>query len=95
MADPGIDPNTQEDPSEGAGNDVFISYSRADADFVRGLQQALEARNRRAWVDWQDIPPTAEWMQEIRDAIDGSDAIVFVLSPDSVVERPASLTGGL
>ena len=42
-------------------NRVFISYARADGGFVRALYEALEAREIRAWVDWQDIPPSAEW----------------------------------
>ena len=45
-------------------HDVFISYSRADGEFVRLLQDGLTVRDRRPWVDWQDIPPTAEWMDE-------------------------------
>jgi WD40 repeat protein len=66
------------------GSDVFISYSRRDRAVVERLAQALEARGRTAWVDWADIPPTAEWMAEIRDAIEASDTVVVVLSPDSV-----------
>ncbi len=68
-------------------HDVFISYSRADGEFVRDLQEALSARGRRAWVDWQDIAPTAEWMDEIRRAMDSADAVVFVLSPDSAASK--------
>ena len=63
-------------------HEVFISYSRADGEFVRELQDGLTSRGRRAWVDWQDIPPTAEWMAEIEGAIEESDAVVYVLSPD-------------
>jgi hypothetical protein len=44
---------------------VFISYSRKDKDFVRRLGDALAAQKREAWVDWKDIPLTAEWQQEI------------------------------
>jgi len=65
------------------GSDVFISYSRRDRAVVERLAQALEARGRTAWVDWADIPPTAEWMQEIRSAIDAADTVVAILSPDS------------
>ena len=41
-------------------SDVFISYSRPDIDFVRHLFDQLIARDRDAWADWQDIPPTAD-----------------------------------
>lgn len=63
--------------------DVFISYAREDQDFVRRLHQALVARGRQAWVDWEGIPPTAEWMAEVNAAIDSTDSIIFVLSPHS------------
>ena len=65
-------------------HDVFISYARADQPFVRRLTEALAGEGRRAWVDWADIPPTAEWMVEIRAAIDAADTYLAVLSPDSV-----------
>jgi hypothetical protein len=48
--------------------DVFVSYSRKDMDFVRKLHDALAEHNWQAWVDWQDIPPSAEWLKEILQA---------------------------
>ena len=63
--------------------DVFISYSRKDRDFVRDLHEALAERQRDTWVDWEDIPLTAEWLAEIFAGIEGADAFVFVISPDS------------
>jgi len=65
--------------------DVFVSYSRNDREFVEKLSSALIADGREAWVDWEAIPPTAEWMAEIRAAIEGADTFVSVISPDSVV----------
>src|SRR5947207_15153833 len=64
--------------------EVFISYSRKDKECVRRLYEALRQRDREAWLDWQDIRPTEEWMQAIYGAIEGADAFVFVLTPDSV-----------
>jgi WD40 repeat protein len=64
--------------------EVFISYSRKDKDFVRHLDESLKSRGREAWVDWEDIRPTEEWMQAIHAAIEGTDTFVFVLTPDSV-----------
>lgn len=63
---------------------VFISYSRKDVDFVRRLNESLDAQERQAWVDWEGIPPTAEWMGEIVGAIDAASAFVFVMTPDSL-----------
>jgi TIR domain len=39
---------------------IFISYSRKDKDFVRHLNDALIAQKREAWIDWKDIPLTAD-----------------------------------
>ncbi|HYU57354.1 MAG TPA: TIR domain-containing protein [Actinomycetota bacterium] len=67
--------------------DLFVSYSRKDLEFVRGLHRLLTARGKDVWVDWEDIPPTAEWEEEIARAVDSADAFLFVLSPDSVASR--------
>jgi len=63
--------------------DVFISYSRKDTDFVRRLHESLGQHNRDIWIDWQDIPPTAEWLKEIFASIEAADNFLFVVSPDS------------
>ena len=65
--------------------DVFISYSRKDKSFVQRLFEALETDSRDAWVDWEDIPLTADWWAEIQEGIEASDTFVFVISPDSAV----------
>jgi WD40 repeat protein len=67
----------------GGSTDVFISYSRSDQEFVRALVAALAGQEKKAWVDWEAIPPTAEWLAEIHAAIETSDAFLFVISPDS------------
>ncbi len=64
--------------------EVFISYSRKDKEFVRRLAEALSQRDREAWVDWEDIRPTEEFMQAIYGAIEGSDTFIFGPTPDSV-----------
>ncbi len=63
--------------------DVFISYARKDKSFVQQLHQALEQAKRDVWIDWQDIPPTADWWDEIRAGIDSADSFAFVISPRS------------
>jgi WD40 repeat protein len=62
--------------------DVFISYAREDKGFVRRVHESLAAHTLEAWVDWEDIPPTADYLQEIRAAIESADAVILVLSPD-------------
>jgi hypothetical protein len=64
--------------------EVFISYSRKDTDFVHRVDDALKSRGREAWVDWADIRPAEEWMSAIYAAIEGANTFVLVLTPDSV-----------
>jgi hypothetical protein len=71
--------------------DIFISYSRRDKDFVERLHQALTEQRRDVWVDWEDIPSTAEWLKEIYAGIEQADTFAFVISPDSVTSEICTL----
>lgn len=67
--------------------DVFISYSRADQAFVKVLHQALTQSQHDAWVDWEDIPLTADWWREIQGGIEAANTFIFVISPDSLASQ--------
>lgn len=67
--------------------DLFVSYSRRDKDFVRKLVDTLLEKGRDVWIDWDDIPPSADWWKEIERGIQSADSFVFVISPDSVRSR--------
>lgn len=62
---------------------VFISYSRKDKEFARRLTDALAMRKLDSWVDWQDIPPSADWVEEVYKGAETSDVFLFIVSPDS------------
>ena len=68
-------------------SDVFISYSRKDKEFVQELHAALARQNRDVWVDWEDIPLTADWWKEIQSGIEAAHTFVFVISPDSAESK--------
>ena len=72
-------------------SDVFISYSGPDIDFVRHLFDQLTAHDREPWADWQDIPPTADWLAEIYGGIEAADSFLFIISPDSVASEICTL----
>ncbi len=87
---------TQERPSRrqkpmrehrGRTTDVFVSYAREDQVFTKELVSRLSTTSREVWVDWDDIPLTANWMNEIRRAIDGAGTVMFVISPQSATSR--------
>jgi hypothetical protein len=66
------------------GASVFVSFSRQDESVVVLLYEALSTEQRRVWVDWEAIPPSASFRDEIRKAIEGSDVFLFIMSPDSI-----------
>ena len=66
------------------GKDVFISYARKDKEFVLKFFQALKEHDRHAWVDWEGIPPSTDWMKQIYSAINEAKAFVFIISPASL-----------
>ncbi|MFN8149206.1 MAG: toll/interleukin-1 receptor domain-containing protein [Candidatus Nanopelagicales bacterium] len=76
-------PAATPDVTAGAA-DAFISYSRTDREAALALADGLRGRGRTLWVDWEGIPPTAEWMSEIRRGIDRAQGVLFLLSPASV-----------
>ncbi len=67
--------------------DAFISYSRKDKVFVQRLYEALQARGQKIWVDWDGIPLSADWRAEIREGIENANAVIFVISPDSLASK--------
>jgi len=67
-----------------ANNEVMISYSRKDKAFIQRLDAALRKQGIDPWIDWEDIPPTVDWMRQIEQGIEGANTIIFVISPDSV-----------
>ncbi|MEL6400209.1 MAG: TIR domain-containing protein [Cyanobacteria bacterium J06626_4] len=68
--------------------DVFISYSRADADFARQLNDTLQIYGKLTWFDQESIAnASADFKTEIRRGIEVSNNFVFILSPRSVQSR--------
>lgn len=68
-----------------ASIDVFISYSSADADIARRLNDALQSQGKSTWFDQESIAAgTADFKQTIYRGIEASDNVVFILSPRSV-----------
>ncbi|MBN1618229.1 TIR domain-containing protein [Candidatus Dojkabacteria bacterium] len=64
--------------------DVFISYSRKDIAFASLLQSGLEKKAIDTWIDWEDIPPTQDWLKEVYKAIEESNAFLFIISEASL-----------
>src|SRR5690242_6753792 len=65
-------------------SDIFISYSRLDRTFVAQLRDALLTQNQKVWIDWESIPPSQTWWDEIRKGIAQANNFGVVLSPNSM-----------
>eukprot|EP01006_Ploeotia_vitrea_P032885 TRINITY_DN65078_c0_g1_i2.p1 TRINITY_DN65078_c0_g1~~TRINITY_DN65078_c0_g1_i2.p1 ORF type:complete len:108 (+),score=22.48 TRINITY_DN65078_c0_g1_i2:288-611(+) len=84
MAKDGSGNYLAEQDQDSAGCSVMISYSRKDKSFCKALYDALAVDDRSIWIDWEDIPPSADWLDEIHKGIETSDCFLVVLSPDSI-----------
>lgn len=72
------------DPSK-----AFVSYSRADTDFVLRLCQDLRAAGASIWLDKLDIHPGEDWDEAIGRGLSECGRMVVVLSPKSVASQNA------
>lgn len=63
--------------------DVFISHSAADEKFARELASELNRRRFTAWSD-AEVLPGDNWATRAGKALENSEAMVLLLSPDWV-----------
>ncbi|HZB46098.1 MAG TPA: toll/interleukin-1 receptor domain-containing protein [Pyrinomonadaceae bacterium] len=60
---------------------IFISYSSADLEFVRGLYERLRESGYRPWFNAEDIAPGDPWQPEMMAGLDETSVILLVVSP--------------
>ncbi|MUG95497.1 TIR domain-containing protein [Scytonema sp. UIC 10036] len=77
-----INESLQQPPLESL--DVFISYSRADSDFARKLNDSLQIQGKTTWFDQESIASGSDFQQEIYRGIKTCGNFLFILSPRSV-----------
>lgn len=63
--------------------EVFVSYSKSDRTCAFEIVQALESRGIGVWVAPRDIAPSADWAEEILQAISNSRLMVLIFSAES------------
>lgn len=66
---------------------VFISYSRRDGEAAESLRQRLIASDFDAFLDVHDIVKGEAWQDRLRGLIESADAVLFLISPDSVASE--------
>src|SRR5687768_5595710 len=68
-------------------NQIFMSYSRADTDFVVKLISELINQGLNIWLDQHKIGAGQRWDNTIQEALQNSDLFIIVLSPNSVASE--------
>ncbi len=66
---------------------IFISYSRKDMDFIRKFAGDLEKAGYDVWWDLTDLQGGDDWVRQIPAAIQTSQFVLVVLSPNSVASE--------
>ncbi len=68
-------------------SDVFISYSRKDADFARKLNRHLQEAGKTTWFDQESISEGVDFDAEILKGISIAHNFLFIISPDSLASK--------
>jgi len=77
----------------GGSSSVFISYAREDDEsFVHQLYRDLTMRGFDVWWDRETMESRGRtFLQELRDAIEEVDRVIFVVGPQAVVSHYCSV----
>jgi len=62
-------------------NNVFLSYTRTDDQFVLKLANDLRQAGADIWIDQLDIPAGSRWEKEVEKALINAKCLLVVLSP--------------
>ena len=73
---------------------LFVSYSRKDSKAALKLIDALKEKGHDVWVDWESILPASDWLEQIYHGIEGIDAFLFLVSPNSIKSEVCSVEIG-
>jgi len=66
---------------------IFVSYSRADSEFVLRLVEDLRQKGVPIWLDQVDIPAGKAWDVAIEEALDNASHFLLIMSKTSVASR--------
>lgn len=63
---------------------IFLSYASQDREVARSVERALTEQGHDVFFDRDDLPPGEEYHARIRRAIEESDLLVLLVTPDAV-----------
>lgn len=65
---------------------IFVSYSKKDANFAFKLVEGIEAEDHRVWID-REIGGGQQWRQTIEQSVKDSSEMIVIISKNSVASR--------
>ena len=63
---------------------VFVSHSHADAELAARISEALQEMGLDVWDSDLNLLPGDNWAAEVARALEESDAMVVLLTPDAI-----------
>jgi methylmalonyl-CoA mutase cobalamin-binding subunit len=71
---------------------LFVSYASDERSLAEPIAQALRNAGFKVFLDRNDLPPGGDYVDRISTAIEGCDALIFLISPSSVEAGRYTLT---
>src|SRR5574337_1294347 len=71
---------------------IFLSYATEDRPLAEEIQLALAGAGHEVFFDRESLPAGGDYHARIKAAVDAADALVFLISPDSVADGGYALT---
>ncbi len=66
---------------------VFISYADTDREVAQRVTQSLKADGLSVWSDEDEVFPGDNWAAKVAQGVEEADAIVALLTPESLHSR--------
>jgi TIR domain len=70
-------------PLSAATSDIFICFSSKDEATAREVVEFLELEGLKCWISLRDVPAGQNYQENIVQAIEGAEGIVFLFSGNS------------
>ena len=71
---------------------IFLSYPSAYKDAVASIRYELQAEGHDVFFDKEDLRPAQNYHDRIRTAMEESDLLIFLITPESVSKGKYTLT---
>lgn len=74
--------------------DFFVSYPHKEREWVRRFVEALEHHDFKIWYDEKIIPPGESFVEKLREGLQNSNAMIYIVTPEALNSRWALMELG-